>query len=297
MKKILLSLIASSAIFYSVNAQKTTISFEASEGFVLGDILGQNENIETFWSDIVSIEETVEVSNEYASDGTNSARIIDYSDEELGGIAIFGLETYEKTAISYNVYVPELGGSDNFFLLYDNGGLANVVNFDYEGIIKIYNFATEAYTEVGNFSEGVWYKVEVKIDFSASTFALFVDGTEMYSGAYEGSGTTIEEIQLAIDNYGTDAYFDNLIVENMETLSTQNISKNTIKVFPNPSADVVNVDTDSKILSIEVFDVSGKSVKTVRGAKSVNVSTLNKGNYIIKVQTENGSFTKKRVKK
>ena len=298
MKKILFSLIVTSAIFYSVNAQTTQYSFEASEGFTLGDILGQNANVDTFWSDTTSIEETAEVSNTYASAGSNSVKIINYDDMEQGGIYITNFPTYSKTSISYDIYVPELGGSDNIFALYTAaGGLVNV-DFDYEGNVLVGDFDTSAYEEVGTYNSNTWYNLTVEIDFSTREIKYYLNNSLIHTGSAVGTATEIAEMDFAIDNYGTDAYFDNIQVVDA-TLATSEVSKKDVfRVYPNPTVDVVNFDLAGKITSVEVYDAAGKLVKTANdGAKSINVSALSKGNYVVKVKTENASYTKKVIKK
>jgi len=46
-----------------------------------------------------------------------------------------------------------------------------------------------------------------------------------------------------------------------------------------------------------VFDLSGKLVQnSIVNGTEMNVSTLQNGNYILKISTENGNFTEKLVK-
>jgi len=298
MKKILLSLIATSAIFYSVNAQTTKYSFEASEGFTIGDVLGQNENIDTFWSDVTAIGETAEVSSERASDGSNSIKIVNYDDGEQGGIYITNVPSYGKTTISYDVFVPELGGSDNIFGVFTSeGGLINV-DFDYEGNVLIGNYETEEYEEVATYNSNTWYNLKVEIDFSSREIKYYLNNSLIHTGTAVGTSTSISELDFAIDNFGTDAYFDNIQVKDA-TLAVSEVGKKDIfRVYPNPTVDIVNFDVVGKINSVEVYDAAGKLVKNTKdGAKALSLSTLSKGNYVVKVQTENATYTKKVIKK
>ncbi|KFC21857.1 T9SS type A sorting domain-containing protein [Epilithonimonas lactis] len=298
MKRILFSLIATSAIFYSANAQTTKYSFETSEGFTLGDIVGQNDNVDTYWSSEVSITETAEVTSEFASDGSNSVKIINYDDTEMGGIFITNVPSYGKTSVSYDVYVPELNLSDNYFILYDSEGIAAAIDFTYQGTIDVYKPSLEDFSTVGTFTANQWYKVKLDIDYGTKQYKVFVDGSQVYSGAFEGTGTGIAELDFAIDNYGSDAYFDNIQIADA-TLATSEVTKKDIfRVYPNPTVDVVNFDVAGKINSVEFYDAAGKLVKAAKdGARSLDVSALSKGNYVVKVQTETGSHTQKLIKK
>ena len=68
-----------------------------------------------------------------------------------------------------------------------------------------------------------------------------------------------------------------------------------VQVYPNPSNGKLTVkNTASEINRIELVDLSGKVVytKSVSGNEVVlDISSLNKGLYILKVQTQNGSET------
>lgn len=70
-----------------------------------------------------------------------------------------------------------------------------------------------------------------------------------------------------------------------------------VSVFPNPVTDVLNIRTADKVLSAKVFDASGKAVQTATASKSLNVSKLPKGAYILKVETSGGLSTHKFIKK
>lgn len=65
--------------------------------------------------------------------------------------------------------------------------------------------------------------------------------------------------------------------------------KSTLKVFPNPAVDVVNVSSKEEIKAVSIMDLSGKEVKAVQTKGEVNVSSLTKGTYILQVLYTNGS--------
>lgn len=298
MKKFLFSLFASAIIFSSAKAQ-TTFSFETSEGFSLGEIKGQNANIGTFHDTSAGTTGDGAVTNTEASVGANSLKLINSDDTNLGGIYITGIPFFTKTSVSYDIFVPALGGSDNYIELFDETGtFICAVDFTYVGDVDYYDdgFAS---TTIGSYTEAQWNHLEVQTDFSANTINILLNGSSIYSGAYGGAGTGISEVDFAIDNYGTDAYLDNIIVKDA-TLATDEVSagKNSLKVFPNPMVDFVKVNTDGKVQSAQLFDASGKLVKTFRNAsEAMNVADLKKGLYIMKVKTDKGTSSAKVIKK
>ncbi|MDO4225438.1 MAG: T9SS type A sorting domain-containing protein [Bergeyella zoohelcum] len=88
------------------------------------------------------------------------------------------------------------------------------------------------------------------------------------------------------------------ILDCPSTLSINENHLNTqINVYPNPVKDIVTIDLPHKIKSVEVFSVSGQKVfGNTSESKTINLNHLDKGNYIIKVTTDKGSFTKKIIK-
>lgn len=60
--------------------------------------------------------------------------------------------------------------------------------------------------------------------------------------------------------------------------------------YPNPATDVIYFRTtnQSPVEQAWIFDVSGKQIRSVTNALQMNISSLNKGIYILKVKTEDG---------
>lgn len=83
------------------------------------------------------------------------------------------------------------------------------------------------------------------------------------------------------------------------TLSVSDINQNkSIKVYPNPVKDILNISSDSKIKKVIVIDLSGKKVfeNTIDTNKKLDVQSLSKGIYLIQVFTENETKTLKFIK-
>jgi subtilisin-like proprotein convertase family protein len=85
------------------------------------------------------------------------------------------------------------------------------------------------------------------------------------------------------------------------------VEENTIKevsIYPNPNYGTINLSLNSSStedLNIEVFDLSGRRLKTISYAaqhifnKSINVTDLASGIYIVKVNQGNNSISKKLI--
>lgn len=292
MKKILLSFFATSAIFYSVNAQ-TKISFETSEGYSLGSLDGQKGW--AVWGDAVSA--MTQVTNLQPTDGANSYRLV--SDEYYTG-DMMGIEkqinAFSKTDLSLDIRIDELDGSDQAVDLYDvdYNPIASFY-FDYEGGINAYDGTS--YQVVGTWSANTVYKLKYLVDFTTNQIEYYLNGNLVLTGSIVDA-VSLDIIDLTTDNYSSGYIVDNIQIADA-TLATSDVSKKDIfTVYPNPVVDVVNFDLQGKVTSVEVYDAAGKLVKSANdGAKSLNVSNLAKGSYLVKVNADNQIYTKKVIKK
>jgi len=105
-----------------------------------------------------------------------------------------------------------------------------------------------------------------------------------------------------------DIYFDynHPIITNFANTTFQELSvpeKNlnqAIKIYPNPTNDVVNIKADSTIRSIQVYDVQGRilisKILSEENA-SVDLSSYSSGIYYLKINSDNGAKTEKLIKK
>jgi hypothetical protein len=76
-----------------------------------------------------------------------------------------------------------------------------------------------------------------------------------------------------------------------------NLISNSIKLFPNPTSNQLSIDTDLEISEINIIDITGKNIKTIKpNTNLVNVADLSVGIYFIKVTTDKETITQKFVK-
>lgn len=72
-------------------------------------------------------------------------------------------------------------------------------------------------------------------------------------------------------------------------LSINDLNKKLISVYPNPFVDVVNISNLDSIASISINDNSGRMIKNLKPEKSLNLSSLSKGSYIINLKMMDGT--------
>ncbi|WP_410692134.1 T9SS type A sorting domain-containing protein [Chryseobacterium sp. SIMBA_038] len=74
----------------------------------------------------------------------------------------------------------------------------------------------------------------------------------------------------------------------------------SVNVYPNPTKGDVNINADSKINSIEIYDAQGRIIQKQMGINSqntkVSIHSNSSGMYILKIITEKETFTKKIIK-
>jgi hypothetical protein len=146
-------------------------------------------------------------------------------------------------------------------------------------------------------TEGTWnnqtkiYQVSSKINhnYSIQLECLVIDSQNTsLSGFCQANSLAFEYI---INNNSCSTVFSNLA-------TNQNQFKDAIQISPNPVYDRLNVTISDEIVkSIALFDILGKKIIEIsNNFDHIDVSNLQKGLYLVKIETEKGSFTEKLIK-
>ena len=109
-------------------------------------------------------------------------------------------------------------------------------------------------------------------------------------GAILGGALNINPLANSV--YVDSMVFDNVVPSALGTAEFENTT-NTISLYPNPAHEVLNISSTNSITKIEVYDMQGRNVASNNNASNVNVESLVKGVYIVKVMQENGSVVAK----
>ncbi len=109
-----------------------------------------------------------------------------------------------------------------------------------------------------------------------------------------------------IFNNNADIYFDfnppihtnTVSTEVINPLSTNDFNQDKFILFPNPTKGIINIVANFEISELTIINMYGQEVLSIEGAKdSVDISSLSKGIYFIKVKNELGVTTVKKVVK
>ena len=135
----------------------------------------------------------------------------------------------------------------------------------------------------------------------ADGFGNIIDTVEYldkapWPSAADGGGSYLNLISTDLDNSLATSWesFDNI------TLSTNQINFNSdFKIYPNPINSILNINATENIKYIEIYDVTGKMVKTYdvnSNQIQLDLSALIKGFYFLKIANNSGSKLEKLIK-
>ena len=88
------------------------------------------------------------------------------------------------------------------------------------------------------------------------------------------------------DNTPTfDFLFDNIsLIDITNGTSVAQINNNlNFSVFPNPSSGIINIKSNSNLVNYDIYNLLGTLVKTGSTINQIDLTSLNKGTYIIKL--------------
>lgn len=292
----------------SISAQNL-ISFEASEGYTLGNINGQNGWTVTETSDGPLTNQTV--SNEFANTGTFSFKnsyVAGYGEQFF---PIFGIEKsfatpldYKNTTISYDFYATEQNGSDFEFALYSVNQEEQVfdvllaVGFENRGLIYVFNELNFSGFNYANatWQPNTWYNLKVEI--RENTITYYLNDSVIFTGP-NTTKKNIDGLNLLHNNYGGNAFYDNIKI-NYEALAVNDVAKKNIALYPNPVKNNLNfsLPNGEKIAKISISNIAGQNVSNKElSQNTINLENLKAGVYVITLINTNGiSYTSKFIK-
>lgn len=102
------------------------------------------------------------------------------------------------------------------------------------------------------------------------------------------------------EDTNNDGYVDRevyyLCANNTNGIRNANLTEQQIKIYPNPSKGIFNIDTD-KLSKVIVRDINGKIILNTLSDSKVDISNFSNGLYILSISNEDGVAHYKIVKK
>ena len=312
MKKQLLSLFAFGAI---LSASAQTILFEDNfDSYAVGSgVVAQNTNW-AYWS--AGTPSDANVSSDFANSGANSANINGTATDLVLPIGPFTTGKYD---IKFKMYLPA-GAGGYFNALHTWSGSSTAyqwacdVFFDGTGVATW----TTGGTPGGAVTVGtdVWFDVQVTADMDNDLGRLYFNGVvanEWQCSLNNANGAAGSNTLAAFDFYGTNTantagnyYIDDVqVIEStgvtIKPLGSEKISK--VSIYPNPTNSNFSIEIPENFVGgeISIIDLTGKVVLrdriTQSAVKRFDVSNLNDGIYLIRMNNGSAQFTDRLVKK
>ena len=116
--------------------------------------------------------------------------------------------------------------------------------------------------------------------------------------SYNGPTANIHEFAVT-SNLNNVVWYDNLYFHKNTVLSTDSFAVTKVKLYPNPSSNVLNIESVGTIQNIAIYNVLGQEVmnKPTNGTLvSLDVSGLNAGIYVIKTAIDGTVSSSKFIK-
>jgi hypothetical protein len=209
---------------------------------------------------------------------------------ELNGTTLFQPVNEESTElITINFYEDDLFEPTIYFehnLICDVFGCEVVVfsgddTFDFFGCgITLDGCSIEENTTFQSNYTIVFYSFNTAEVFSPFTYSFTTEDNVIY--------LTI------LNSLGNSATYSATLLNNTRFESSQ------FTIYPNPVHAQLNIESESfDIQNLEIFNLTGKQLlqKKYNPNETLDVSSLVNGLYVLKINTEDGTFTKKLVKK
>jgi hypothetical protein len=88
----------------------------------------------------------------------------------------------------------------------------------------------------------------------------------------------------------------NPVAEGCELLSTETFTAVTIQIYPNPTVDFLNIEGANPESHFVIYDLNGRQMST-HTTKSIDLSRLSSGIYLLEVRSSDQTIVRKFIKK
>lgn len=197
---------------------------------------------------------------------------------------------------SHEIHNFSTNAFNSFFYSFVSSNMdGNIGNVNFEGLSLTARLNMEAATQI------------LYTTYFPSTLTLVCEngfsGSLKLDGVnYTATGGVITIPNVAPGNHvitrnnTTKLYF---IRTTYSELGTEVVDLQTIKIYPNPASDVLNIHLDAQILinKINIYNITGQLIKSFGNENSLQIGDLNQGVYMIEIDTNHGKEIKKFIKK
>lgn len=169
------------------------------------------------------------------------------------------------------------------------GGQQYTLPYGTEYTIRV---STTSQTDIPSFTTLATYG---EADFTDIAVPALTSLKTVDLSAYDGMAEVYVAFVMA-QNDGDNWFVDDVNVTG--TLGTKAFDRqNMVALYPNPSNGVVNISTGLDVENIVVYDVLGHRIKSMGSIKSVDISELAIGTYLMQIKTTDGRIHHEKIVK
>lgn len=153
------------------------------------------------------------------------------------------------------------------------------------------NFSWSGASDDKTPTEALQYEIKVGTTSGAQDIAKYVVTTPSWFLELEEVPTNV---YWSIQSIDASKVYSDASDEGQLSISENSLS-NQIQIYPNPASDKVYVNAD-KLNSVELFDLQGRKLNVKLNSDNfINVSSLPKGVYVLKLNVDRKAISKKLV--
>jgi uncharacterized repeat protein (TIGR01451 family) len=206
-----------------------------------------------------------------------------------------------------HIPVSMVGKDLHYIINFENTGTAPATNIVVEmdinpadfniSSLQLQNTSHGTYTNInGNKVEFMMKDINLAASQHGNITLKIKTKTSLVSGeSVSGKANIYFDYNFPVATNEAVTVIDGTVLSTLES-----INKSDIHVYPNPTKGDVNVESDSKIKSVEVYDAQGRIIQKQIGINAektkISLHTVSSGIYYLKVITEKDSFMKKVIK-
>ena len=255
-------------------------------------VLWNNSALDTWLRDTYNSGDDVDEQPGSTSDGTYSGAT------KTRALKLYGDGSpvvSESTRRLYQKIVVEAGVSYTFSI----DSRSEAENIPTEIFILNEEITTEVGLENGVADSRVDHYLNITNDFNSSKGG---EGDNTFTTStfdFTASTTTVViYVRAKLANSGeTEVFYDNISLVKKTTASVNDFFSSKVNVYPNPAKEFLQIKTTEKITAIEMYNLIGKKVLETTSLldNKVNISSLPKGVYLLKLKNDTEVAVKKIV--